>query len=318
MKKIAFVFPGQGSQTVGMLKELAALYPIIQQTFTEASSTLGYNLWKLIQEGPLEQLNQTEYAQPALLAAGVAVWRVWQNNQYPMPSLFAGHSLGEYTALVCADALDFKAAIKLVEERGKVMQNAVPVGKGAMAAIVGLTEEKVLNICQQAAQNAILAPANYNSIGQIVIAGETSAVERAIELAKQAKAKIAKFLPVSVPSHCVLMEPAAMAFKEKLDKINIKKPGIPVLHNVDVESHDTPNEIRNVLVKQLYNTVKWTQTIQKMAQQYGISYIFECGPGKVLTGLSKRIVSDIVVETLGMPENFESAVKLITLNIKED
>ncbi len=307
MKKIAFVFPGQGSQSVGMLAELAAIYPIVQQTFQEASSVLGYDLWKLAQEGPVEKLNQTEFAQPALLAAGVAVWRVWLENKGPLPTLLAGHSLGEYTALVCAGAIDFYDAIKLVQERGQVMQNAVPIGKGAMAAIVGLDESGVLEICRKAAQNEILAPANYNSIGQIVLSGEVNAVTRAVDLAKVAGAKIAKLLPVTVPSHCELMKSAAVNFKSRLSQVAIKKPDIPILHNFDVKSHSEPEDIRNMLVEQLYNTVKWTQTIKLMAEQ-GINCIFECGPGKVLSGLNKRIVSDIVVEFLGMPANLEAAI----------
>ena len=307
MKKLAFVFPGQGSQSVGMLAEIAAEFPVVEQTFAEASSVLDYDLWQLTQEGPAEKLNKTEYTQPALLAAGIAVWRVWQAKHGLIPSLLAGHSLGEYTALAAANAILFTDAIKLVRERGKAMQDAAPEGRGSMAAIVGLSEEKVLEICQKAKENNILSPANYNSIGQIVLAGETKAIERAVDLAKKMGAKIAKILPVSIPSHCELMRPAASILLEKLKQVTINKPSIPILHNADVKMHTSADGIREALTKQLYSAVKWTETIQEM-QKLGINCIFECGPGKILSGLNKRIVSDIVVECLSLPANLDQAL----------
>lgn len=310
MQKIALVFPGQGSQTVGMLAEFAALYPVVQETFAIASDVLGYDLWQLCQNGPEENLNQTEKAQPALLAAGVAVWRVWQQEKGIVPELLAGHSLGEYTALVCAGALDFPAAIALVAQRGRIMQEAVPVGKGAMAAIVGLTEEQVLSICQEASQGEVLQPANYNSPGQIVIAGVSSAVQRAIELAQTQKAKIAKMLAVSIPSHCALMKEAALSLQEKLNSISMTTPEIPVIHNADVEVYSNTDKIKNALVRQLYSPVRWVESVKYM-QNHGVQGIFECGPGKVLVGLNKRIVNGIVLDILGSPSNLQNVLKLI-------
>lgn len=302
MKKIALVFPGQGSQSVGMLAELAAQNPIVHDTFAQASAVLGYDLWRLTEAGPEEQLNQTEYAQPALLTAGYAVWQVWQQKGGALPSYLAGHSLGEYTALVCAEALSFEDGVKLVAERGRIMQEAVPVGKGAMVALVGLNEEKVLSICKEAAQGQILEPANYNSLGQIVLAGEMDAAKRAVELAKTAGAKIAKLLVVSVPSHCALMKGAAEQFKERLDLLAIQAPRIPVINNVDVAAYQDPAEIKNALIRQIYNPVRWVETIQLMKSQ-GVEVILECGPGKVLTGLNKRIVTDVAVDFIGLSQN---------------
>jgi [acyl-carrier-protein] S-malonyltransferase len=309
MKKIALVFPGQGSQAVGMLHELAAVYPVVQETFAEATAALGYDLWALTQQGPEEQLNQTEYAQPALLTAGVAVWRVWQQVGGAIPAIFAGHSLGEYTALVCAEALKFIDGVRLVAARGRIMQEAVPAGKGAMAAIVGLEEEQVVALCQEAAQGAILQPANYNSIGQIVIAGEMAAVQRAIELAKAKKAKIAKLLAVSIPSHCALMQGAASLIEAQLAQIDFNAPKIPVVHNADAVPYNNVAQIKDALVRQLYSPVRWVEII-KMMQSNGVNAIFECGPGKVLCGLNKRIVdSSVVTDILGLPQNLEQAVR---------
>lgn len=309
MQKIALVFPGQGSQAVGMLSECAALYPVIQETFTAAGDALGYDLWQLVWHGPEEQLNQTEYAQPALLAAGFAMWRVWQQAGGSMPAILAGHSLGEYTALVCAEALAFSDAVKLVSVRGRLMQEAVPAGKGAMAAIVGLEEAQVVAICQEASRGMILQPANYNSVGQIVISGEMAAVERAIELAKGQGAKIAKLLPVSIPSHCMLMKEAAVRFAEKLAVVNFSAPKIPVVHNADVVSYSDVQKIKDALARQLYSSVRWVETI-KMLEKAGIEAIFECGPGKVLTGLNKRIAREVVVDYLGMPQNLEQSLTI--------
>jgi [acyl-carrier-protein] S-malonyltransferase len=307
-KKIAFVFPGQGSQTVGMLKELAAQFSAVIETFAEASSALGYDLWQLVQEGPVETLNQTAHTQPALLTASVAIWRVWQQQHDAQPIIMAGHSLGEYSALVCAQALNFADAVKLVAERGRFMQEAVPEGHGAMAAVVGLDDKQVQDICKNAAQNQILSPVNYNAIGQVVVAGETAAVDRAVELAKQAGAKMAKRLPVSVPSHCALMQPAADKLAVRLQNINLTAPKISVINNVDVATRENPTEIKDALVRQLYNPVRWVETVQFIAKQ-NVELIIECGPGKVLAGLNKRIVADIPTSCVNDPESLQLALE---------
>jgi [acyl-carrier-protein] S-malonyltransferase len=309
LKKLAFVFPGQGSQTVGMLKGLAAEFPLVTETFAEASHTLGYDLWQLVQEGPAEKLNQTTHTQPALLTASVAIWRIWQTQHGNKPTLLAGHSLGEYSALVCAQAIAFSDAVKLVAERGRFMQEAVPEGQGALAAIVGLDDQQVRNICEAAAQRKVLTPANYNAIGQIVIAGETSAVERAIEQAKQAGAKLAKLLPVSAPSHCALMQPAADRLANYLQATALQTPNIPVINNVDVSIQTDPNGIKAALVKQLYSPVRWVEIIQAMAKQ-NIELIIECGPGKVLAGLNKRIVAEIPTISVNDSESLKAALTI--------
>lgn len=293
MQKIAIVFPGQGSQSVGMLGELASKHSMVKEIFAQASQILSYDLWDLCQNGPDSQLNNTEFAQPALLVAGYAMWKVWQEQQEDnMPSVLAGHSLGEYTALVCSGALDFIDGIKLVAQRGKIMQEAVPVGKGAMGAIVGLDEETVVSICQEASNGEVLQPANYNSVGHIVVAGEMQAVERALSLAQAKKAKIAKMLPVSIPSHCALMKPAGTQLKQFLQTIKLQKPLISVINNVDVAICSEEEQIKDALIRQLYNPVRWVEVARKM-QEIGVEAIYECGPGKVLTGLNKRIVSGI-------------------------
>lgn len=305
---IAFVFPGQGSQAVGMLAELAQAHPLIIDTFAEASKALGYDLWQLVLNGPESELNQTEVTQPALLAAGVALWRLWVSLKGPLPALMAGHSLGEYTALVCAGALEYPAAVKLVAERGRFMQEAVPAGQGAMAAIIGLSDEQVMAVCKQAADsNQIVAPANYNTIGQVVIAGGTAAVERAVILAKEAGAKLTKILPVSVPSHCALMQPAATQLAKSLAHVSIHTPTIPVIHNVDVKSHQDVQAIRKALVQQLDHPVRWVETVQDFAKQ-GVSLIIECGPGKVLAGLNKRIADQVNTLSLNTPEQLQQAL----------
>ena len=286
--KYAFVFPGQGSQSVGMLADLNKTYPLVKQTFEEASEILNYDLWKLTQEGPKESLNQTEKTQPALLAASVAVWRIWQQHCKMPSTLMAGHSFGEYSALVCAGALEFKDAVSLAQERGRFMQNAVPEGEGAMAAILGLKSDKIIDICTMAAQTKIVSPVNFNTSEQIVIAGHTNAVKRAIELAKALGAKRAILLPVSVPAHSILMKPAAEKMAEHFTKVNISIPTIPVIHNVDVSIKTTATDIRTALTMQLYNPVRWVETVEKMVAE-GVTLLFEGGPGKVLTGLNKRI-----------------------------
>ena len=288
--QLGIVFPGQGSQAVGMLADAAAQFKSIQQTFAEASDALGYDLWALSQQGPAEVLDQTAHTQPALLTAAYAVWRVLQAECDLQPALLAGHSLGEYTALVCANSLRFSDAVKVVAARGQFMQDAVLPGKGAMAAIIGLDDTTVQAICKQAVISAeeVLTPANFNSIGQIVIAGHKAPVERAVTLAKEQGAKIAMLIPVSVPSHCQLMHPAAERLAALLADITIDTPILPILNNADVKMYETPDAIRQGLVKQLYMPVRWVETIQYFVKS-GVTSVVECGPGKVLTGLNKRI-----------------------------
>ncbi|ACY84935.1 ACP S-malonyltransferase [Edwardsiella piscicida] len=289
MSTFAMVFPGQGSQTVGMLADLAAQYPVVEQTFAEASEALGYDLWSLVQQGPAEELNKTWQTQPALLTASVAIYRVWQQNHGKQPAMMAGHSLGEYSALVCAGVLDFTQAVRLVELRGKLMQQAVPAGTGAMYAIIGLDNDAIAAACAEAAQGQVVAPVNFNSPGQVVIAGEKEAVERAGAACKAAGAKRALPLPVSVPSHCALMKPAADQLAEALKAIDFHAPSCPVINNVDVTAASDADAIRDALVRQLYSPVRWTETVQLMAAE-GVDHLLEMGPGKVLTGLTKRIV----------------------------
>ncbi|HDR1412284.1 TPA: ACP S-malonyltransferase [Pasteurella multocida] len=293
MKKFAMVFPGQGSQAVGMLAELATEYPVVEETFKQASDVLGYDLWQLVQQGPAEELNKTWQTQPALLAASVAIYRVWQ-EKYPhlKPDVMAGHSLGEYSALVCAGALDFQDAVKLVELRGKLMQQAVPEGTGAMYAIIGLDNEAIISACADAAQGEVVSAVNFNSPGQVVIAGAKAAVERAAAACKDAGAKRALPLAVSVPSHCALMKPAADQLAVFLDNIAIRTPTTAVINNVDVACETENSEIRHALVRQLYSPVRWTETVERMAKD-GVQVLVEVGPNKVLTGLTKRIVADL-------------------------
>ncbi|MGL4475654.1 MAG: ACP S-malonyltransferase [Shewanella sp.] len=288
MENFAFVFPGQGSQSVGMLAELASQHPIVEQTFAEASSVLGYDLWQLVQDGPAEALNQTDKTQPALLTASVAIWRVYVASGKPMPSLLAGHSLGEYSALVCAGVMAFTDAVKLVELRGQFMQQAVPAGTGAMYAIIGLDNDSIANACNEAADGEVVSPVNYNSPGQVVIAGEKAAVECAAVACKAAGAKMTVALPVSVPSHCALMKGAAEQLAVTLEDIQFSAPTIAVINNVDVAIEQDSAAIKDALVRQLYCPVRWTETVELMASQ-GVEQLFECGPGKVLTGLAKRI-----------------------------
>ncbi|PSU51438.1 [acyl-carrier-protein] S-malonyltransferase [Photobacterium frigidiphilum] len=288
MSKFAIVFPGQGSQAVGMLAELAEKFDIVKHTFVEASEVLGYDLWALVQNGPAEDLNQTDRTQPALLTASVAIWRVWQEQGGEQPAVLAGHSLGEYSALVCAGVIDFKEAIKLVELRGQLMQEAVPAGVGAMSAIIGLDNDSIAKACEEAAQDQIVSPVNFNSPGQVVIAGNKEAVERANVLCKEAGAKRALPLPVSVPSHCALMKPAADKLAVALEAIEFNAPSIPVINNADVQTESDPVAIKLALVKQLYGPVRWTESVERMVNE-GIEQLLEMGPGKVLTGLTKRI-----------------------------
>ena len=311
MKKFAMVFPGQGSQTVGMLAELAGDYPIVQETFKQASEVLGYDLWQLVQEGPAEELNKTWQTQPALLTASVAVYRVWQ-QKYPelKPEVMAGHSLGEYSALVCAGVLDFQDAVKLVELRGKLMQQAVPEGTGAMYAIIGLDNDAIINACKQAEQGEVVSAVNFNSPGQVVIAGAKAAVERAAALCKEAGAKRALPLAVSVPSHCALMKQAADQLSVSLESITLKEAGVSVLNNVDVKNEIEADAIRNALVRQLYSPVRWTETVEKMAQN-GVEALVEVGPGKVLNGLTKRIVDSLQAVSVNDVKSLDSVEEVL-------
>ncbi|WP_217520738.1 ACP S-malonyltransferase [Vibrio metschnikovii] len=305
MSNFAIVFPGQGSQAIGMLAELGEQYDVVKQTFSQASEVLGYDLWALVQQGPLEDLNQTHRTQPAILAASVAIWRVWQSLNLPQPEVLAGHSLGEYSALVCSGVIDFQQAISLVELRGRLMQEAVPAGTGAMYAIIGLDDEAIADACQQAAQGQIVSPVNFNSPGQVVIAGQKEAVERAGVLCKEAGAKRALPLPVSVPSHCALMKPAAEKLAIALAGLQFNSPSIPVINNVDVLAETDPAKIKDALVRQLYNPVRWTDAVQSMSDQ-GIEKLIEVGPGKVLTGLTKRIVKTLDAVAVNDSASFEA------------
>jgi [acyl-carrier-protein] S-malonyltransferase len=287
-KRFAMVFPGQGSQSVGMLADLAASSPVVRETFDQASEALGLDLWQLTQHGPDQQLNLTENSQPAMLTAGVAVWRAWQDADGPLPSLMAGHSLGEYTALVCAAAVDFTDAVRLVAARGRFMQQAVPAGSGAMAAILGLDDEQVHQVCREAAGDQVVEAVNFNAPGQVVIAGQAAAVERAGELARAAGARRVVALAVSVPSHCALMKPAAERLAERLADTRIEPPVVPVIHNVNAGPAVEPDRIRELLAAQLYRPVRWVETVERMKSE-GIDVLLEGGPGKVLTGLVRRI-----------------------------
>ncbi|MCX8601879.1 MULTISPECIES: ACP S-malonyltransferase [unclassified Gilliamella] len=308
MTKFAMVFPGQGSQSVGMLKDLADNYPIVKATFDEASEVLGYDLWALVQDGPAEELNKTWQTQPALLASSVAIYRVWQSVNGAQPEFMAGHSLGEYSALVCAGVIDFKDAIELVELRGKLMQEAVPAGTGAMYAIIGLDNESISKACEQAAEGQIVAPVNFNSPGQVVIAGNKEAVERAGALCKQAGAKRALPLAVSVPSHCALMKPAADKLATALQNITFNAPKFAVINNVDVKVESSAEQIKAALIAQLYSPVRWTETVEMMAKQ-GVTLLVEMGPGKVLTGLTKRIVDSLSACAVNDKASLDAAIE---------
>ncbi|WP_415884795.1 ACP S-malonyltransferase [Neptuniibacter sp. QD37_6] len=304
---LAFVFPGQGSQQVGMLSELAETHPVIKNTFAEASEVLGYDLWDLVQNGPEEDLNQTDKTQPALLTSGVALWRLWQEQNGAKPAVVAGHSLGEYTALVCAGAISFSDGVNLVKLRGEFMQQAVPAGSGAMAAILGLADDAIEKACQDAEQGEVVSPVNYNCPGQIVIAGEKAAVDRAIENCKEAGAKRAIPLPVSVPSHCALMKPAAEKMAEELSKIEISMPEIDVVQNVTASIPASVEELKENLLAQLYSPVLWTKTIQGLVEQ-GLESTVECGPGKVLSGLNKKVHKPLSVAAINDAAGLEKAL----------
>lgn len=308
LESFAFIFPGQGSQQVGMLAELAADQPIVKETFQEASALLGYNLWELAQVGPKVKLDQTEFTQPALLVADVAIFRCWEGLGGKKPKMMAGHSLGEYVALVCAEALAFEDAVLLVESRGRYMQEAVPFSGGAMGAIIGMSESQVEVVCERSAKGKVVRPANLNSPDQVVISGHADAVDRALTLAKAEGAKIAIRIPVSAPSHCPLMQPAADRLAQDLKKITIASPAIPVIHNVDATFHLKPEAIREALIQQLVGPVRWVETIQMMIKQ-GIKLFIECGPNNKLAGLNKRI--NQYIETLPL-----KTMKLISTIIR--
>ena len=306
MSKTAFIFPGQGSQALGMLADFADR-TAVKQTFQEASGALDLDLWAMCQEGPQERMNQTENTQPLLLTAGVALWRLWEQSGGPRPQFLAGHSLGEYTALSCAGVINLGDAVRLVRTRGQLMQQAVGEGEGKMAAVLGLDDDQVRAACDKAAEGAVVEAVNFNAPGQVVIAGSADAVERAIAACKDAGAKRAMPLPVSVPSHCALMKPAADKLAETLNTTNFHAAEIPVINNVDVVAETAPEQIREALVRQLYSPVRWVETIQSLKEQ-GVSQVYECGPGKVLSGLIKRIDREITANPLESGDAFDKAL----------
>ncbi|SEP71485.1 [acyl-carrier-protein] S-malonyltransferase [Ectothiorhodospira magna] len=307
--KLACVFPGQGSQSLGMLGALAEAFPLVRETFDEASEVLDLDLWEMTQNGPEDDLNRTENTQPAMLAAGVAVWRVWTAQGGVEPMVMAGHSLGEYTALVCAGSLDFDTAVRLVAERGRLMQSAVPAGEGAMAAILGLDDDQVRAVCGKAADVGVVEAVNFNAPGQVVIAGESAAVEQAIALAKEAGAKRSVKLSVSVPSHCSLLKAAATNMHARLESVRVGTPAIRVIHNVDVASHVEPDVIRAALAAQIHRPVRWVETIRAMAED-GVTTVVEMGPGKALTGMNKRIEKSLATACVHDPDTLAHALAL--------
>jgi [acyl-carrier-protein] S-malonyltransferase len=307
--KIAFVFPGQGSQKVGMLAAAHTQFQSVRDTFAEASAALGYDMWDLIQNGEQSALNLTETTQPVLLSSSVALWRAWQEQGGAAPQVMAGHSLGEFSALVCAGALAFTDAVNLVRQRGAFMQTAVPVGEGAMAAIIGLDDESINRICKEVAatHDRVVAAVNFNSPGQVVIAGHADAVEAAITTLKAAGAKRAMPLPVSAPFHTALMKPAGEKLADALATITINAPGIPVIHNVHAAAESNPEKIRSLLVEQIYSPVQWTGCMQAI-RATGATDVVECGPGKVLSGLNKRIDASLQSYSLEEPEALTAAI----------
>ncbi|MFS2123109.1 ACP S-malonyltransferase [Pseudomonas sp. Pseusp97] len=303
---LAFVFPGQGSQSLGMLAELGAQHAIVRDTFAEASAALGYDLWALVQEGPEERLNQTDKTQPAILAVSIALWRLWQSEGGVQPAYVAGHSLGEYSALVAAGSLAFADAVKLVERRGQLMQEAVPAGTGGMAAILGLEDADVLAACAEAAQGEVVSAVNFNAPGQVVIAGAAKAVERAIEACKARGAKRAVALPVSVPSHCELMRPAAERFAEAVEAVQWQMPQIALVQNVTAQVPADLAALKRDLLAQLYSPVRWVESVQLLADK-GVTDLVECGPGKVLAGLNKRCAKGVTTHNLDSADAFGAA-----------
>ncbi len=304
---LAFLFPGQGSQSLGMLSALAERHAVVQKTFIEASSAMGEDLWALACEGPEALLNRTDHTQPLMLTAGVAVWRAWLEGGGPEPGRMAGHSLGEYTALVCAGALDFAQAVELVRDRGRYMQAAVPEGEGAIAAVLGLDDAVIAEVCRGSAGTEVVEPVNFNAPGQVVIAGHRGAVESALEAAKAAGAKRAMVLPMSVPAHCSLMGPAAEQLKERLAKVTLSTPRIPVMHNVDLSLSTDAQSMRERLVEQVRSPVRWSECIQTLASA-GITEAIECGPGRVLAGLNRRIDRSMGIQAVHDPDSLAQAL----------
>jgi len=297
----SFIFPGQGSQAIGMMSTLAEQHGLVQELFVEASDVLGVDLWSMTQNGPLENLSQTENTQPALLTAGVAAWRVWEAQGGTKPTIMAGHSLGEYTALVCAGALSFSDGVALVRDRGRYMQAAVPAGEGGMAAIIGLEDQQVIDVCATTAQNDVLQAVNFNAPGQVVIAGSAAAIERATVTMKEAGARRAMPLPVSIPAHSSLMTPASERLAKRLSGIEISMPEVPVLHNCNVSIAQSPEDIAQNLVSQLDSPVRWVESVNAMHAQ-GVDKFIESGPGKVLGGMIKRIVKGVEVGSIDTPD----------------
>lgn len=304
---LAFVFPGQGSQKVGMLADMAEQFSVVKETFAEASDALAYDMWDMIQNGEQEQLNLTERTQPILLTSSVALWRAWQQKGGAVPSLLAGHSLGEFSALVCAESLTFADAVRLVRDRGQFMQTAVPVGEGAMAAVLGLDDDVISAVCEKASTSGVVEAVNFNSPGQVVIAGKVAAVEAAIALCKEAGAKRAMPLPVSAPFHTSLMKPAGEKLAEKIAALDVRAPVIPVVHNVHSQTESDPAAIKELLVKQIYSPVNWVGCVQYMVAQ-GVEATVECGPGKVLSGLNRRVHKPLAAFSLEDPAGFEKAL----------
>lgn len=304
---LAFVFPGQGSQKIGMLAELAAEYDVVTQVFAEASNVLGYDLWDRVQNGEQEAINMTECTQPLLLAASVAIWRVWQEKGGAVPAYMSGHSLGEWSALVCAGVVSFKDAVLLVQQRGKFMQEAVPAGLGAMAAIIGLDDDKIVSICSDSEQGECVAAVNFNSPGQVVIAGSVAAVERAMAACKEAGAKRALPLPVSAPFHTEMMRPAAERLSAQVEAVEFSAPEIPVVHNVTAQTESDPAVIKALMIEQIYSPVQWTGCVKTLAAS-GVEVLVECGPGKVLSGLAKRISKELTAMPTEAPADIDKAL----------
>lgn len=310
MTNLAFVFPGQGSQKIGMLADLAEQNPIIEKTFSEASDVLGYDMWQLIQQGAQEDINLTQRTQPILLTCSVAIWRLWNEKQGAVPSQMAGHSLGEWSALVCANVIDFADGLRIVEARGKYMQQAVPLGQGAMAAIIGLDDQAILDACTEARDLGVVDAVNFNAPGQVVIAGSNDAVERAMEICKSAGAKRALPLPVSAPFHTSLMKPAADNLADMVNAVSFRAPEVPIMHNVHAKNEQDPEAIKALMLEQIYSPVKWVDCVKQLKES-GINTIVECGPGKVLSGLCKRIDRDLTSVATENVVDFDAALSII-------